>query len=143
MNVNHQKNKMLNQQIESLANMGSWEYFYSEQCFNWSDGLFAMLGYEPNEFEVTFEKFKELVHPDEQEKIDEFFKSGKKIKTKQTTVHLLTKSGKYLKVKAKANLLNLSNDSKEQLIGIFQDLSEQESTENDLKIFKERKHCSN
>ncbi|WNB17869.1 PAS domain-containing protein [Marivirga arenosa] len=138
MNVNHQKNKMLNQQIESLANMGSWEYFYSEQCFNWSDGLFDMLGYEPNEFEVTFEKFKELVHPDEQEKIDEFFKSGKKIKTKQTTVHLLTKSGKYLKVKAKANLLNLSNDSKEQLIGIFQDLSEQESTENDLKIFKER-----
>jgi hypothetical protein len=57
------KSDILKDQLESLTNSGTWELDLLENTLSWSDGVFKMLGYEPQEFEATFEKELEIIHP--------------------------------------------------------------------------------
>ncbi|SEA96676.1 PAS domain-containing protein [Marinobacterium iners] len=44
---------------------GLWTRDLLTNEVNWSPQAYSMLGYEPDEFAVTLEKFQELVHPDD------------------------------------------------------------------------------
>jgi PAS domain S-box-containing protein len=46
---------------QQVAHVGSWEWVTSEDHVTWSDEMFRIHGYRPQEFRVTFEKAIELV----------------------------------------------------------------------------------
>ncbi len=48
---------------------GLWDWNIKENKIYWSSSAFRMLGYEPNEFPITLEKWQELVHPDEYQSV--------------------------------------------------------------------------
>ncbi|MDX9925624.1 MAG: PAS domain S-box protein [Ignavibacteriaceae bacterium] len=48
---------------------GLWDWNVKKNKIYWSSSAFRMLGYEPNEFPITLEKWQELVHPDEYESV--------------------------------------------------------------------------
>ncbi len=47
------------------ANEGVWDWDIQRDSLYWSPRSFTMLGYEPDEFLLNFNKFKELIHPDD------------------------------------------------------------------------------
>ena len=63
----HEQNSILNEQIESLAKMGTWSLDLKTYQLSWSDGVFKMLGYEPQEFDLTHEKGLEIIYPVDRE----------------------------------------------------------------------------
>ncbi len=44
---------------------GLWDWNLTADAVTWSPRCYTMLGYEPDEFPVTFERWRELVHPDD------------------------------------------------------------------------------
>ena len=50
----NQETKLLLAQVEFLTKSGIWELDVTKNKLSWSDGIFQMLGYAPQEFEVNF-----------------------------------------------------------------------------------------
>ena len=54
--------------------MGSWEWDLAANCLHWSQELYRIYGVNPAE-QISFEKFIELVHPDDRRLVQSFFES--------------------------------------------------------------------
>lgn len=54
---------------EEIARMGSWQLNLNTEKLTYSENMYRLFGYEPNEFTPTYEKFIELVHPDDRETV--------------------------------------------------------------------------
>ena len=56
-------------EAQQLAHIGSWEWNVRDNTETWSEELFRICGFEPNSFVPSFEKFLDIVHPDDREKV--------------------------------------------------------------------------
>ncbi|MGH2554526.1 MAG: MASE1 domain-containing protein [Actinomycetota bacterium] len=56
-------------EAQQMARVGSWEWLIPEDRVTWSDELYRIHGYRPQQFPVTFEKAVELVLPEDLERI--------------------------------------------------------------------------
>ncbi|MFL5797886.1 MAG: SpoIIE family protein phosphatase [Actinomycetota bacterium] len=52
-------------EAQRLARIGSWEWRIPENRVTWSEEMYRIHGYRPDEFEVSFEKAVELVVPED------------------------------------------------------------------------------
>jgi PAS domain S-box-containing protein len=118
------KDRELQKQAEILAKIGTWEYNLATNKIEWSDGVFRICGYEPQEFEVTPEKRMEIIHPDDREKAKAFWRelleTGEECKiekrhiTKNNTIKYITSVGKAIKD---------SSGKPYKLFGVYQDVT--------------------
>jgi PAS domain S-box-containing protein len=56
-------------QAQSIARLGSWEWNVRSNTITWSDQMYRVYGLEPGSIDVSFEKFSDLVHPDDREMV--------------------------------------------------------------------------
>ena len=63
------RNKDLSE-AQSLAHIGSWEWNIQENSIYWSDEMYRVYGIKPGAFEITFEKYLELVYPEDREYVN-------------------------------------------------------------------------
>ncbi len=54
-------------EAELIAQMGSWEWDIAGDRISWSDGLFAILGLTPEQFDPTFAASEERVYPEDRQ----------------------------------------------------------------------------
>lgn len=54
---------------QQLANMGDYDWHIASDTNRWSDQLFRIYGYAPQAFNATYERFLEMVHPDDRDRI--------------------------------------------------------------------------
>lgn len=52
---------------QKLAKLGYWESNLKTQKLFWSDNVYNIFGVSPDSFEVTFESFFEIIHPEDRE----------------------------------------------------------------------------
>jgi PAS domain S-box-containing protein len=132
--VEFEKLKLLYNQVESLTNTGTWELDLKNNQLKWSDGVFKMLGYQPQEFEITFEKGVEVIHPTDRERatklMDDVLQNDAEYFIKKK---LLSKSGNIIHVRSKANIFKDEEGNPIKLIGVFQDITEFEKSEEEIK----------
>ncbi|WP_028978311.1 PAS domain-containing protein [Sporocytophaga myxococcoides] len=68
-----QKRELLLTFAEEMANLGSYEFDIENGKTTWSDQLYKMYGYAPNEFELTEENLLKVVHPNDKEYFKRIF----------------------------------------------------------------------
>src|SRR5690606_35391187 len=100
---------LLFEQTESIAKTGSWELNLKDQSLFWSDGVFEIVGYAPQSFEVSFEKGVEVIHPEDriealtvmEQAINENseYRIQKRFITKDGSIKHILSSGRVLKNK--------------------------------------------
>ncbi len=56
-----------------IAHAGSWRLDLTANRLTWSDEVYRIFGYEPQEFTATYEVFLDIVHPDDQARVDEAY----------------------------------------------------------------------
>ena len=71
-----EKNKRLLERTQEIAHLGSWEYDLKKEKLVWSKEVYRIFGCNPDQFEVTYENFLDLVHPDDREKVDQAYLSS-------------------------------------------------------------------
>jgi PAS domain S-box-containing protein len=135
------KLKLLHEQLESLTKTGTWELDINDNKLSWSDGVFQMLGYEPQEFEVTFEKGIELIHPEDRERATALMKDVLKNDSEYfIEKRLISKDGNSVFVRSKANIFKDEKGNPLKLIGIFQNISDDWKTYKNTELDKLEKH---
>ncbi|MCW9005083.1 MAG: PAS domain-containing protein, partial [Gammaproteobacteria bacterium] len=56
-------------EAQKIAGIGNWSWEVTSGNIYWSDEIYRIFGYQPDEFEPTYEKFIAHVHPDDLEQI--------------------------------------------------------------------------
>jgi PAS domain S-box-containing protein len=56
-------------EAQRLAHIGSWEWDIPANTVVWSDELYRIFGFEPQEFRATSEAFLERLHPDDRPRV--------------------------------------------------------------------------
>lgn len=65
----HQKIKLLSQ-TQEIAKLGSWEFDLETNRLDWSKEIYRIFGVIPQQFEVSYDQFLEIVHPDDREAVN-------------------------------------------------------------------------
>jgi len=63
----HQRDQL--EEAQRIAQIGSWEWDLTEGRLTWSDELFRIVGYEPQSFEPSFERFMASIIPEDRERV--------------------------------------------------------------------------
>jgi len=59
-------------QAQEIARMGSWKFDLRKFRYQMSDNMYRLLGFEPGEFEFTFDSLKKYVHPKDIHALENF-----------------------------------------------------------------------
>lgn len=124
---------------ESLVGTGTWELDLVNNSLTWSDGVFVMLGYAPQAFEVTFQSGAEVIHPDDRARALEHFQQvvGQDMEY-NIQKRLCTNTGDYIHVRSRAVVIKNDVGQPVQLIGVFQDIDRFVRAEEELRRSNER-----
>lgn len=58
------------QQSQEIAHLGSWELNLANNDLSWSDEVYQIFGWKPQEFPATYDAFMEVVHPDDRQRVN-------------------------------------------------------------------------
>jgi PAS domain S-box-containing protein len=126
------KNKQLNE-AQDIAKLGHWEWDIGTNKLEWSEGLYKVYGFKSSSDEITFEKFMEKVHPDDQEYVSTTIKQVFENKEFPEYYHrIVVDGGEVRTVHAKGELILDAKGEVLKMLGTAQDVTEQKSTEHEL-----------
>ena len=119
---------------QEIANIGSWAWESDSDEVTWSDQTFRMLGYAPNEIQMSFEWLLGIMHPDDVEPvtkgIEESMKTGKPY---DMEYRLTRKDGKEITVHSKGEVVLNDRGESSGMMGIIQDITERKKAEESLR----------
>src|SRR4030095_10275405 len=58
-------------EAQALAHVGSGEWEIDTKEIRWSDEVYRIYGVEPGRFDVTYDSFIAMVHPDDRERLED------------------------------------------------------------------------
>ncbi len=61
---------------QEIAHLGSWELDVAAGQLTWSDEVYRIFGFKPQEFVPTYEGFLTAVHPDDRDAVDAAYRSS-------------------------------------------------------------------
>ena len=67
------ENRKLLSQAQKIAHIGSWKLDIATNHLAWSDEVFRIFGFEPQEFDATYEDFLGFIHPDDRVAVEEAY----------------------------------------------------------------------
>ncbi|MFN3996531.1 PAS domain-containing protein [Algoriphagus sp.] len=125
---------ILLEQFEKLTQSGTWEYNLTTGQLVWSDGVFRMLGYRPQEFEVTFDLALSTIHPDDRDLVrSEMEKTVSSLQKYKVKKRLITNEGKVIWIISIATVIQDPLTGEKKLIGVFQNIGDFIQTKEKLK----------
>ena len=123
---------------EIIGKFGSWQLNFNKNLYTFSDNLYCLLGYQPQEFEANLEGYLKNIHPDDLELVKS---RSAHILDKKTlpnyTYRIIKKDGEIRYFQATGISIK-NNFGEDVLVGTTQDITEQqEYTENIKKTNEE------
>jgi len=128
---------------QRIAKLGSWELDLGDldnlgsNALRWSDETFRIFGYEPNQIEVSNERFFRAVHPDDRAKIREAV--GRVIKTgvAYSIEHrVIRPDGSEIVVHERSDIVSDPDGRPVKMVGTIQDVTEQRAAERKRDEFR-------
>ncbi len=112
------------QQVEDLAQIGTWELNLETQEIYWSKGVFKILDHEPDSFEVNMETATQVIHKDDLDRSIALLKDVlENDKPYEIQKRLIAKDGSIRHVLSKASLIKDDTGHPLKLLGVFQDIT--------------------
>lgn len=65
------KSEELLAEAESIAHLGSWSFNISDGIHQWSDELYRIFGFQPQEFTASYEAFLASIYPDDRKTVQQ------------------------------------------------------------------------
>jgi PAS domain S-box-containing protein len=110
---------------EEIANMGNWQYKVRSNEFFISTNLYKLLGYQPGEFESSFDKLIETIHPEDREKMKDYLaKCSNGDCADPIEYRVSKKSGQEIYIRSKCKVLHEFNNET-LILGTMQDITDE------------------
>lgn len=128
------RNEMLLAEAQQIARLGSWEWDIKTNKVRWSDEEYRIFGYQPQEFEPTFEIYMERVHPDDRELVTNNVEKALREKQFQSLEHRIVRPDGAVRTLHTDGKVLLDKDGQPiALKGIGQDITENKQLQEELK----------
>ena len=118
-------------EAQRIAHLGNWEWNIPENKTLWSDEVFRIFGFSPQQFEVTYNSFLELIHPEDRQEVENAVNKALADPAEKYRVqHRIIREDKTERIVEEMGEVKFDKDGKPfQMIGIVQDLTELKSVE--------------
>ncbi|MBM9547397.1 PAS domain S-box protein [Leptospira sp. 201903074] len=128
------KHELILRQMESLAKIGHWDVDFVNKTLHWSEGVFHILEMDPSSMPVDLETGFQSVHPDDREHAMQHMKEVLETGIAyDLECRLITTTGKVKHVRSLADVIRNEKNEPLQIVGIFQDITEQREAYQTLK----------
>jgi PAS domain S-box-containing protein len=132
------ENEALLSETENILNYGSWSWHVPENKISWSDGLWSLLGYDPDKHrnqEIKNGFYTSHVHPEDQEQMTQnyaAFLEGKN-PPNYSTERLISRDGQIKWVISRNRILAWDGDKPTKVIGSTADVTQMVLMQQDLE----------
>lgn len=121
-------------ETERLALLGHWEFDYNKNQIYCSDELFKIFEVSPESFDMTYESYLNLIHPDDRQVVDTMFEEALEKKTAFMIEHRIALSGGRIKnMLTKGGIVFDDDGNPLRAVGTSQDITFQRRNEEKLK----------
>lgn len=83
------KNQTRLNKAQQVAKMGSWELEHQTDRLEWSDEVFRIFEFAPQSFEPSFDRFMQMIHPEDRAKVSKAYQKSIQDKTQYHIDHRL------------------------------------------------------
>lgn len=126
------QNRLLTE-AERVANIGSFRWNVSKKEVKYSDNVYRLFGYDPNEFDDKYDRLLTFLHPNDIQKVKASFKEGKKHKTKSDLVfRVYTKSSELRYMNTIGEYYQ--KEGNWYMVGVIRDVTKEIEGESKLQI---------
>ncbi|MGO4920203.1 sensor histidine kinase [Maribacter spongiicola] len=126
------QNRLLSE-AERVANIGSFRWNLSKKEVKYSDNVYRLFGYDPNEFDDKYDRLLSFLHPNDVQKVKSSFKESKKHKTKSDLVfRIYTKSSELRYMNTIGEYYQ--KDGNWYMVGVIRDVTKEIEGESKLQI---------
>ena len=123
---------------QSIAQVGHWEWNITDGRLIWSDEIYKIFGYTPQEVEPTYDAFLATIHPDDREKVSTAVNKAVKAKEDYNIFHrIILPDGSQKTVHEIGHAIYDAKSIPIQMIGTVQDITKFKKIETELAQQKE------
>ena len=122
-------------EAQRIAHVGNWEWDITTGKLSWSEEVYRIYGYQPGGVEPTYEKFMEIIHPDDRGLIEESVRKALYEGEPYNFSHRIVLPDGSTRIVSRRAKISLDEDKKPlQMFGTVQDITEQKQAEEEVKI---------
>jgi len=131
-------------EAQALAHMGSWEWDTKTHKIIWSDELYRIFGYKPQELEIDFDTYTQHIHPEDLEMVNRYVKDCYEKYIPFSFEHkIINKEGKIRWIQARGKISQQLSDEVLKLSGTAMDITDRRLADDALKIRQQDLEASN
>jgi len=125
-------------EAQRIAHVGNWESDLIENELFWSDEVYRIFGFKPQEFPATNELFLDHIHPDDLDRVNKTFSDSLVDKTPYSiTYRIQLKNGNIKYVYGQGETFYDNNGKAVRSVGAVQDVTEQKKADEKIKSTRE------
>lgn len=115
--------------------MGIWDWDFNSGHVIWDKNCYELLGYDDNEFDITYDVWEDLLHSDDRDVVVSKINTQLSISNHfSVEFRLKTKNGNYLWLDSRAKVIQVNSQGKPQrVIGTHMDISHKKEYEIQLE----------
>ncbi len=123
---------------QSIANVGHWEWDIISGRLYWSDEIYKIFGYQPQEFGATYDAFLDTIYPDDRQMVADAVEFSVAEQQDYNIFHrIILPDGTQKIVHEIGHAIYDDANKPVQMIGTVQDVTELKTMENELAEQKE------
>lgn len=116
-----------------IAHLGNWEWDIRNNTLSWSDEIYRIFGFTPQQFEPTYESFMQSVHPDERQSIETAIQEAFEGNPYSIDHRILLPDGTIRHVHEHGKLIRNEDGQPIKMLGTVQDITERKQVEQILE----------
>ncbi|WP_276275956.1 PAS domain-containing response regulator [Haloarcula regularis] len=123
---------------QQIAGLGSWTWDIETDVLYWSDQIYRIAGVGPDTWEPTYERFLELVHPDDRDAVTAAVDRTLAGDSPYDIEHRIVRpDGEVRTVQERGELVREEDGEPVAMNGTVQDVTDRVADQRDLKAFRE------
>gem|GEM_PF-2977831 len=122
---------------QEIAQLGNWVWHVKSNQLEWSDEIFRIFGFSPQEFKPSYEIFSSMIHPDDREKVHKATEKALTEHSKYQVDHrIILKDGSYKAVHEQGEVELDLNGQPIKIIGTVLDVTSIKKMENLQELYQ-------
>jgi diguanylate cyclase (GGDEF)-like protein/PAS domain S-box-containing protein len=109
---------------QELAHLGNWVWDISATTLWWSDEIYRMLGFKPQEFKASYKRFLEQVHPDDRDAVEKAVNQALLNQADYRIVYRLVQADGNIRHVLEEGSAEYENAKASKMTGTVQDITE-------------------
>ncbi|NTV00282.1 MAG: sigma 54-interacting transcriptional regulator, partial [Methanoregulaceae archaeon] len=127
-------------EAQRIAHVGSWEWDFGTGLLHWSDEVYRICGLQPQQFDVTFEVFFAMVHPDDRQELQKAIDRllADRREDEGLELRIIRPDGSERTVYLQGEMTFDDNRQPIRTIGTVLDITDRKRTEEALRVSQDR-----